>query len=129
MRRLNTRTISRRRNASVQSVISRVRPVAGAKDRTIVRNSAKPIARRNVLRVVVSDRSHVNVVIYSAPAAALDQRSKTVWPVVTSMMTVFASKNAPQCKNTIPPITFGSRIQMVNMHMVRRVYAIAPSIC
>lgn len=122
-------TTSRRRSASVRHVITHARPVAGVRGPTTVRNSAKRIARHNVHRVVVSDRNHVNVVIYFVLVVAQVQPRRIAWPVAISTMMAFASKSVHPCKSTTPLITCGSQIQMANMHMVLPVFVTARNIC
>lgn len=70
-------TISHRRNVIVHFVTRVVRRDAGARVRTIAKNSARPIALRNALREDVSVRSRGIAVTYSVPAAAQVQRKKT----------------------------------------------------
>lgn len=58
-----TRTISRHPSVIALFVIQVVKKVAGAKVPKIVKSSAKPTVRRNVLREDALDQSQGNVVI------------------------------------------------------------------
>lgn len=125
----NSLTISPRRNVNARHAIRHARPAAGARVRTIVRNSAKSTVRRNAPKDVASDRNRGTAVTCSVPAVAQGPRKKIAWLVVISMMTACANRNARQCRNTIRPITCGNRIRMANTPMALPAFAIAPSIC
>lgn len=103
-------------------------PVAGAKVRTIVKNSAKSIVRHSVRKAVALAQTHVIVVTCFVPADAPDQPKKIAWHAVTFTMKVFANTNVHQCKSTIPPTICGNQILTESMHTVQHVYEIVQSI-
>lgn len=128
MRYISTSTTLLHRNASAQSVIRHAKRAVGVRAPTIVKNSAKPTVRHSARKDVALDLNHETVVIYFALAAVQALHKRIVWPAETSTMTVYASKNVHQCKSTIPPIIFGSQIQMASTPMERLVSATVPDI-
>lgn len=128
MRHISISTTLLHRNASAQSVIRHAKLAAGAREPTIVKNSVKQTVRHSARKDVALDLNRETAVICSAPVAVQVLLRRTVWPAETFTTMACASKSVHQCKSTIPPIIYGSQIQMASTLMELHVYATVPDI-